>query len=95
VVPLGAVPLRARVNVVGRVRSVRVQPWGAAPSLEATITDGTGEITLVFLGRREVGGVRPGAVIAAEGVVGIQRNRPAMLNPGYSLLSTPDPTAHH
>jgi hypothetical protein len=93
--PLGAVPLRARVRVVGRVRSMRVQPWGAAPSLEATITDGTGEITLVFLGRREVGGVRPGAVISAEGVVGIQRNRPAMLNPAFSLLSTPDPTAHH
>jgi hypothetical protein len=72
-----------------------VQPWGAAPSLEATVTDGTGEITLVFLGRREVGGVRPGAVIVAEGVVGIQRNRPAMLNPHYSLLSTPDTTAHH
>ncbi len=93
--PLGAVPLRARVNVVGRVRSVRVQPWGAAPSLEATITDGTGEITLVFLGRREVGGVRPGAVIEAEGVVGTHRHRPGMLNPAYSLLSTPDPTAHH
>jgi amino acid transporter len=93
--PLGAVPLRARVNVVGRVRSVRVQPWGAAPSLEATITDGTGEITLVFLGRREVGGVRPGTVIAAEGVVGTHRHRPAMLNPAFSLLSTPDPTAHH
>jgi amino acid transporter len=93
--PLGAVPLRARVNVVGRVRSLRVQPWGAAPSLEVTITDGTGEITLVFLGRREVGGVRPGTVIAAEGVVGTHRHRPAMLNPSFSLLSTPDPTAHH
>ncbi|MDQ1424140.1 MAG: hypothetical protein QOD72_1638 [Acidimicrobiaceae bacterium] len=74
---------------------MRVQPWGAAPSLEATITDGTGEITLVFLGRREVGGVRPGAVIAAGGVVGMQQNRPAMLNPSHSLISTPDPTAHH
>jgi amino acid transporter len=94
-VPLCDVPLRARVNVVGRVRSMRVQPWGAAPSLEATITDGTGEITLVFLGRREVGGVRPGAVIAAEGVVGTNRHRPAMLNPAFSILSTPDPTAHH
>jgi amino acid transporter len=94
-VPLGEVQARTRVNVIGRVHAVRVQPWGGAPSLEATIKDGTGEITLVFLGRRDVGGVRPGAVITAEGVVGAHRNRAAMLNPAYTLLSTPDPAAHH
>ena len=63
--------------------------------IEATIKDGTGEITLVFLGRREVGVVRPGAVITAEGVVGVHRNRAAMLNPAYTLVSTPDLAAHH
>ena len=83
------------VTVAGRVHAVRVQPWGGAPSLEATIKDGTGELTLVFLGRREVGGVRPGAVIKAEGVVGTHRHRAAILNPAYVLLSTPNPTAHH
>src|SRR5262249_23735193 len=35
--PLDAVPTRSRVKVVGRVHAVRVQPWGGAPSLEATI----------------------------------------------------------
>ena len=88
-VPIGEVPMRSRVTVAGRVRSVRVQPWGGAASLEATIKDSTGELTLVFLGRREVGGVRPGAVIKAEGVVGTHRHRAAILNPAYSLLSTP------
>jgi hypothetical protein len=52
-------------------------------------------LTLVFLGRREIGGIGPGAVLTAEGVVGTHRNRPAMLNPTYTLLSTPDHTAHH
>jgi amino acid transporter len=94
-VPIGEVPMRSRVTVAGRVHAVRVQPWGGAPSLEATIKDGTGELTLVFLGRREVGGVRPGAVIKAEGVVGTHRHRAAILNPAYVLLSTPNPTAHH
>ena len=94
-VPIGEVPMRSRVTVAGRVHAVRVQPWGGAPSLEATIKDATGELTLVFLGRRDVGGVRPGAVIKAEGVVGTHRHRAAILNPAYVLLSTPDPTAHH
>ncbi len=94
-VPLRHLPLRTRVTVAGRVHAVRVQPWGGAPSLEATIKDGTGEITLVFLGRREVGGVRPGAALSAQGVVGAHHNRIAMLNPAYTLLWTPDITAHH
>ncbi|MEP6660294.1 MAG: amino acid permease [Acidimicrobiales bacterium] len=88
-VPIGEVPMRSRVTVAGRVRSVRVQPWGGAASLEATIKDTSGELTLVFLGRREVGGVRPGAIIKAEGVVGTHRHRAAILNPAYVLLSTP------
>jgi hypothetical protein len=81
------VPARTKVTVLGRVHAVKVQPWGGAPSVEATITDGTGELTLVFLGRRAVGGVRPGVLVSAEGVVGTNRNRAVMLNPVYSLMS--------
>jgi amino acid transporter len=93
--PLGLVPLRQRVLVAGRVRAVKVQPWGSAPSLEAIIKDGTGELTLVFLGRRDVGGVRVGSVLSAEGVVGVHHHRTAMLNPTYTLLFVPDHSAHH
>jgi amino acid transporter len=93
--PLDEVSIRARVKVIGRVHAVRVQPWGGVPSLEATIKDGRGMLTLVFLGRREIGGIGPGTVLTAEGLVGTHRNRPAMLNPTYTLLSTPDHTAHH
>jgi hypothetical protein len=48
----------------------------------------------VFLGRREVGGIGAGTVLTATGVVGTHRNRPAMLNPTYTLISTPDHSAH-
>jgi amino acid transporter len=89
-IQLGEVPARTKVTVVGRVHAVRVQPWGGAPSVEATIKDGTGELTLVFLGRREVGGVRPGVLMTAEGVVGTNRNRAVMLNPVYGLMSPAD-----
>jgi amino acid transporter len=92
--PLGDVPIRSRVKVIGRVHAMRVQPWGGAPSLEATIRDSSGMLTLVFLGRREVGGIGTGTVLTAEGVVGTHRNRLAMLNPTYTLVSTPDRNAH-
>jgi hypothetical protein len=94
-VALDHIPTRQQITVVGRVHSVRVQPWGSAPSLEATIKDGKGALTLVFLGRREVGGIAPGTVLTARGVVGTHRNHPAMLNPTYTLLSTPDHGARH
>ena len=60
--PIGEVPGaaqgdRSRDSVV----AVRVQPWGGAATLEATLSDGTGQVTIVFLGRRHVGGVKPGA----------------------------------
>jgi amino acid transporter len=93
--PLDAIPSRSHVKVVGRVHSVRVQPWGGAPSLEATIKDGHGQLTLVFLGRREIGGIRTGTVLAAEGVVALHHAKASMLNPTYTLLSTPEVTPHH
>jgi hypothetical protein len=57
-VPIGAVGWRQRVRVGGRVRAVRVEPLAGNPSVEYTLGDGTGTISLVFYGRREVGGSR-------------------------------------
>jgi amino acid transporter len=88
-VPLGEVPTRRRVFVAGRVHAVRLHPWGGAASLEATIRDATGQVTLIFLGRREVAGIRPGSVLTAEGVVSTEHGRAIMLNPEYTLLSVP------
>jgi hypothetical protein len=83
--PIGEVRFRQRVQVRGRVRSVRVRPWADVPSLELVLVDGTGGITAVFLGRRSVPGIGPGSVMAIEGMVGSQGNRLAILNPHYDL----------
>ncbi len=42
---------------------------------------------MVFLGRRQVGGIEPGACVAVTGVVGDRHGRPEMLNPEYELLA--------
>ncbi|HJR24199.1 MAG TPA: amino acid permease [Acidimicrobiales bacterium] len=77
---------RRRVTVVGRVRSLRVAPQHDAPTLELVLVDETGAISVVFLGRRGIAGVRVGSRLVVRGTVGIHKARLAVLNPSYTLL---------
>ncbi len=87
---------RVRATVAGRVKAVRVQAWSGSPSLECTLADETGAITVVFYGRRSVAGVRTGAVMSVEGTAGVHHGILAILNPVYTLLvETPVPQAPH
>ncbi len=82
---------RTPARVAGRVKTLRVQPWGDVAPLECVLVDGSGEaITLVFLGRRSIPGIRSGTQMAAEAMVGKHDGRLAMINPFYELLSVPD-----
>ncbi|HEX9530168.1 MAG TPA: amino acid permease [Acidimicrobiales bacterium] len=85
-VPIGTAAARQRVTVAGRVKAVRVQPRAGVATVECTISDGTGEIVVVFLGRRHVGGWEPGGFVAVTGVVAEHGGRREMLNPDYELL---------
>jgi amino acid transporter len=88
---IAAVRWRQRARVAGRVKSVRVQPGSSLTSLECTISDGTGQLVLVFQGRRRVPGIEPGARLLVEGMVGERGKRPAMINPVYQILAGADP----
>jgi len=78
---------RSRVQVAGRVKTLRVQPSGNDQSLECTLVDYSGHaVTLVFLGRRSIAGVHNGTFLKAEGTVGKHRNKLAMVNPHYEIL---------
>jgi hypothetical protein len=83
---------RERTVVAGRVRSVRVQPWSGAVALECTIVDDTGALNLVFLGRRSLPGIEPGAQLRAEGMIGRHKGCLAVINPMYELLGTSQET---
>ena len=80
---------RQRSTVAGRVRAIRVQPWGGNPALECSLADETGSITVVFFGRREIGGVRLGTIMSVTGVAGEHHGMRAILNPEYTIISTP------
>jgi hypothetical protein len=84
--PAADVTWRTRAKVQGRVRSLRIQPWAGVATLEATLVDDTGGITVVFLGRRDVPGIHCGSRLVVEGMAGAHRGRLAILNPEYELL---------
>jgi amino acid transporter len=89
--PIAELQYRQPATVAGRIRSVRVHPGFDTPSLEASVTDASGgELLALFIGRKDVPGIRTGTQIALTGTVGDRRGRLAMLNPIYELLSVPE-----
>jgi amino acid transporter len=90
VTPIAQLRWRQRARVGGRIRSVRVQPRAGVPSVECTLADATGQLLLVFQGRRRYPGVEPGAIITAEGMVGDRNRRTAMINPVIEIIRPGD-----
>jgi len=91
--PITNVRPRERVRVAGRVTSVRVQPRAGTSNLECVLSDGTGGLLLVFVGRPKIAGIDPGARLVAEGMVGTWSRRTALLNPSFEVVqgATVDP----
>jgi hypothetical protein len=78
-------PDRQRVVVQGTLKTVTLRPRGGVPALEAELYDGTGSISVVWLGRRRIGGISPGRGIRVEGRIGVQDGARMMYNPRYDL----------
>ncbi len=57
--------------------------------LEAELYDGSGAIALIWLGRRKIAGVVPGARMTVSGLVTVLNGRPMMYNPRYELKAKP------
>lgn len=84
--PLSDLPLRTPVVVVGEVRSVRIVPRAGADGLEVTISDGVGQVTAVFLGRRRIPGIGPGRRLELQGVATAESGSVLIYNPRYRLF---------
>ncbi|CAM5779770.1 OB-fold nucleic acid binding domain-containing protein [Cellulomonas persica] len=78
-------PLRRRAKVSGILRSVTFRPREGVPALEAELYDGSGSLTLVWLGRREIAGITPGRRLTADGMVCMVEGRRTIFNPRYEL----------
>ncbi len=78
-------PRGKRVTVTGRLTSVRYTPRTNLPTLEAELFDGSGSVTLVWLGRRRIAGIEPGRTLTAEGRLAMRDDRKVIFNPHYNL----------
>lgn len=87
----GATPIaecapRDRSTVLGTIQSTTLRPRAGVPTLEAELYDGTGTLYVVWLGRRQMAGIKTGVKLLVEGRIGVQGNRRTMYNPRYTLL---------
>ncbi|MCW2598638.1 MAG: nucleic acid binding OB-fold tRNA/helicase-type [Frankiales bacterium] len=73
------------VCVAGTLRAVVLRPLAGVPTLEAELYDGTGTVTLVWLGRRRIRGIDPGRTLVARGRLTRRDGQPTLFNPEYEL----------
>jgi hypothetical protein len=76
---------RAVVTVHGVLRTVTLRPRGGVAALEAELYDGSGTVTLVWLGRRRIAGVDPGRHLTVEGRLSCIDDVRVLYNPRYEL----------
>lgn len=86
--PCEQIPDRTKACVCGTLRSVTLRPRGGVPALEAELFDGSGSVSLVWLGRRKIAGVEPGRRVKAKGLIACDDGQRVIFNPVYELVCT-------
>lgn len=84
--PVATCPDRAKVTIQGTVKSVTLRPRAGVPALEVELFDGTASVFVVWLGRRQIGGVRAGVTLSVSGRIGRMGTRRTMFNPVYTII---------
>lgn len=84
-VRIAEVPTRARVKIAGVVKRITVHPEHGLEALEALLSDGTGELSIMWMGRRSIPGLTLGTRVVVEGVVAEQRQGRRMVNPSFEF----------
>ena len=79
-------PDRQRVRLRGTLKTVTLRPRGGVPALEAELYDGTGVLTVVWLGRRRIAGIDPGRSLEVQGRIGEHEGERIIFNPRYQLM---------
>jgi hypothetical protein len=83
--PVSELPTRERVTVAGTLRTVTLRPRAGVPALVAELYDGSGSLSLIWLGRRRIPGINPGRQLVAFGRVTYDGEQPVIFNPHYEL----------
>jgi hypothetical protein len=75
-----------QVTMVGTLRSVEANAKGCAGGVKAELFDGTGTVTLVWLGQRKIPGIDSGRKLRVHGRLGkLENGAKAIYNPRYEI----------
>ena len=81
---------RTVARVAGVVEGIRVRPREGVPAIEAVVTDGSGSVTAVWLGRRTLPGLSLGCRMVLEGRLGGDPRNLQVMNPRYEFAGAPE-----
>lgn len=81
---------RDKVKLHGTIDSVTINPEnGRGRYLAVDFNDGSGSVTLVWMGRNEVAGISAGTTLTVEGRISCVGTKRVMYNPRYELTRAP------
>jgi hypothetical protein len=82
---------RQMARIAGIVEGIRVRPREGVPAIEAVVTDGSGSVTAVWLGRRILPGLQLGKRLILEGRLGGDPRSLVLMNPRYEFAGAQQP----
>lgn len=83
---IGACCDRSRVTLRGTIDVLTVRPRQDTPWLEAELSDGTGRVTLIWMGRHDIPGIEAGRELVVRGRISVADGVRRLYNPAYELL---------
>ena len=84
-VRIDSCPSREPVKIAGWVNRLRLRPMNGSTTLEAVISDGTGEVTAQWTGRSSIPGLALGTAVVLDGVLAQDRDGRRMVNPRFEF----------
>ncbi|MDR2567234.1 MAG: OB-fold nucleic acid binding domain-containing protein [Bifidobacteriaceae bacterium] len=84
--PINSVGDRETAKVTGVIRSVAIGPRGPKAMFEVELTDGSGDLRVVWLGQRQILGLEPGRQLICQGLVARDGAIRVMRDPYYELV---------
>lgn len=89
---LSDLKMRKKTRVIGVIKTIILDPINH--QFEVEIFDGTGHVTLIWLGKLFIEGFSTDMIISAFGVVSNDENRLVIYNPMYDLGSVVKPISN-
>lgn len=84
---IGELADRQIARLRGTIIELSMKPRAGTPWLEAEFSDGSGAVTLIWMGRREIAGVTAGREMEVVGRVSCVDGKRRLYNPRYVLLN--------